>query len=77
MTSDQRERLRIVIEQGILVRRGARIDADVAEERSRNLTTIVEILVNDFKEETTKPGPPAEMERDAENLLRRTDRCSK
>lgn len=32
----------------------------MADERARNLTTIVEILVNDFKEEITQPGPPQE-----------------
>ena len=56
MTADQRERLRIVIQAGILVRRGGRIDEELAEERARNLTTIVELLVSDFRDETTQPG---------------------
>lgn len=56
MTNDQRERLRIVIQSAILVRRGERIDDAVAEERSRNMVTIVELMVSDFAEETTQPG---------------------
>lgn len=56
MTNDQRERLRIVIQSAILVRRGEVINDAVAEERSRNMVTIVELMVNDFAEETTEPG---------------------
>ncbi len=56
MTNDQRERLRIVIQSAILVRRGDVIGDAVAEERARNITTIVECLLGDFAEETTEPG---------------------
>ncbi len=58
MNADQRERLRIILQQGILVRRGARIDEAVAEERARNLATIVELFITELREEITWRGPP-------------------
>lgn len=86
MTTDQRERLRLVIESGILVRRGEYIDEDVAEERARNLVTIIELMCSDFRDEVTLKGPPprnpagetaetlemrmAEMEADANRIIR-------
>lgn len=51
MTTDQRERLRIVIQQAILVRQGSIITPEVADERSRNLVTIVEAVIREFEEE--------------------------
>lgn len=46
-----------MIQHGILRRRGEVIDDAVAEERARNLTTIVEVMLNDFREEITHKGP--------------------
>ena len=57
MTSDQRERLRIVLMQGILVRQGECITVAVADERARNLTTIVELFFAELKPEVTWKGP--------------------
>ena len=57
MTSDQRERLRIVLQQSILVRRGGRIDEELAEERARNMATIVELFFAELKPEVTWKGP--------------------
>jgi len=53
LTHSQRERLRLVIEETILVRRGEVITPDVAEERSRNMVTIVEAFIdlNEFEDE--------------------------
>lgn len=83
MTSDQRERLRIIVQQGILVRSGEMITEAVADERARNLVTIVELFFSDVKTETTLPGVGktaetlemriAEMEMDADRMLKRED----
>jgi len=48
----ERQRLRILIETTPLVRRGEVIDDDVAEERSRNMVTIVEAFFELIQEDS-------------------------
>jgi len=55
---NERTRIRIALRDALLVRKGEVIDEALADERSRNLTTIIEILIGEFAEEDERGAVP-------------------